>query len=277
MDSCEVVPAYHSYPLSFSLSTPSGTYPGAIFPAGPPPSGSNQPLQWVLQACHYPLKGCHCNQWFSTTGTNSPATPHSAPPAGDSSPIQGLQAWHILPVLPTTTTTPPPRYPSYWSPYPPGMASTNCLPSAQTSSPTSPVSASTITSGVEAQIKTGGESKDRLPSYRRNYSLCLMLVHLCALVYSVYCTCASFFHPMLCLVLALFSFYFSTLDASNRIMCRLIGSSIDILTHARWKGKEGRKQRAHWEKQLYLWSATWGSVPQHTWKWIRKKDIIIIW
>ena len=153
-----LAPAY-SYPLGFSLPAPSGMYPGAMFPGGPPPSGANQPPVGSLGS-PLPAQGSPPQPMVPYHGY-SPATPHSLPPAGDGSPMQAQAQQGYYQFYPPP---PPPGYPSYWSPYHPGTATTSYPPSTQTGSPTSPVSASTVASGVETQIKTGEESEDGLAS-----------------------------------------------------------------------------------------------------------------
>ena len=154
-----LAPAY-SYPLGFSLPAPSGMYPGAMFPSGPPPSGANQPAPGT-PGSPLPAQGTPPQPMVPYHGY-SPATPHPAPPAGDGSSMQAQQAQQAY--YQFYPPPPPPGYPSYWSPYPPGTASASYPPSTQAGSPTSPVSASTVASGVETQIKTGEESEDGLPS-----------------------------------------------------------------------------------------------------------------
>lgn len=158
-----LAPAY-SYPLGFSLPAPSGMYPGAMFPAGPPPtaSGASQPAGTPGS----PLPAQGSPQGMVPYHGYSPATAHAVPPpGGEGSPMQQGQAQQAY--YQFYPPPPPPGYPSYWSPYHPGTTTTTTAsypPSTQTGSPTSPVSASTVASGVEAQIKAGDESEDGLAS-----------------------------------------------------------------------------------------------------------------
>lgn len=156
-----LAPAY-SYPLGSFLPAPSGMYPGAMFPAGPPPSAStaNQPTGTPGS----PLPAQGSPQGMVPYHGYSPATA-PGPPAAEGSPMQQGQAQQAY--YQFYPPPPPPGYPSYWSPYPPGTTTTTTAsypPSTQTGSPTSPVSASTVASGVETQIKTGDESEDGLAS-----------------------------------------------------------------------------------------------------------------
>ncbi|KAH9033759.1 Gti1/Pac2 family-domain-containing protein [Lactarius pseudohatsudake] len=148
-----LAPAY-SYPLGLSLPAPPGMYPGAMFPSGPPPSSANQPAGPPGS----PLSAQGSPQAMLPYHAYSPAAAHSLPLAGDGSPMQAQAQQAYYQFYPPP---PPPGYPSYWSPYHPG-ATTSYPPSTQTGSPTSPVSASTVASGVETQIKTGDESEDGL-------------------------------------------------------------------------------------------------------------------
>jgi hypothetical protein len=149
-----LAPAY-SYPLGFSMAgPPSSIYPpGAMFPPpGPPPPGGTQPAG----APGSPLPAQATSQGMVPYHSYSPASPHAIPPpSGEGSPMQtqaqSQQAYYQY--------YPHHGYPSYWSPYPTGAGYT---PPTQTGSPTSPVSASTVASGVESHIKTGEESEDSM-------------------------------------------------------------------------------------------------------------------
>lgn len=147
-----LAPAY-SYPMGFSMPAPSGIYPpGAIFPPpGPPPPGATQPAG----SPGSPLPAQASSQGLVPYHTYSPASAHTLPPAGEGSPMQmqaqSQQAYYQY--------YPPPGYPSYWPPYHAGAGYT---PPTQTGSPTSPVSASTVASGIESHIKTGDESEESL-------------------------------------------------------------------------------------------------------------------
>lgn len=149
-----LAPAY-SYPMGFSVPAPSGMYPpGAMFPPpGPPPPGAAPPAG----SPGSPLPAQASSQGMIPYHTYSPGPPHALPPAGDGSPMQPQAAqpqqayYQYYP--------PPPGYPSYWPPYHAGAGYT---PPTQTGSPTSPVSASTVASGVESHIKTGDESEESL-------------------------------------------------------------------------------------------------------------------
>lgn len=157
-----LAPAY-SYPLGFSLPAPSGMYPGAMFPGGPPPSASGASQPAGTPGSPLPAQGSP--QGMVPYHGYSPAPAHSVPPpAGEGSPMQQGQAQQAY--YQFYPPPPPPGYPSYWSPYHPGTTATTTSypPSTQTGSPTSPVSASTVASGVEAQIKAGDESEDGLAS-----------------------------------------------------------------------------------------------------------------
>ncbi|KAI0294121.1 Gti1/Pac2 family-domain-containing protein [Multifurca ochricompacta] len=150
-----LAPAY-PYPLGFSMPAPSSVYPpgtmfpppgslppGAIQSTGPP--GSPLPAQMSSQA----MAPYHAYA--------SPSAHVPPPPGGEGSPMAmqtpGQQGYYQY--------YPPPGYPSYWPPYHTGAS---YPPSAQTGSPTSPVSASTVASGVESHIKAGEESEDSLTS-----------------------------------------------------------------------------------------------------------------
>jgi hypothetical protein len=148
-----LAPAY-SYPLGFSMPAPSSIYPpGAMFPPpGPPPPGAAQPVGSPSS----PLPGQASSQGMVPYHGYSPASPHAPPPSSsEGSPMQAQaqsqQAYYQY--------YPPPGYPSYWPPYHTGAGYT---PPTQTGSPTSPVSASTVASGVESHIKTGDESEDSI-------------------------------------------------------------------------------------------------------------------
>jgi Gti1/Pac2 family transcription factor len=146
-----LAPAY-SYPMGFSMPAPSGVYaPGAMYPPpGPPPPGATQPAgspgsPLPAQASQQPMVPYH---------GYTPASPHALPPSGEGSPMQ-TQAQSQQPYY---QYYPPPGYHSYWPPYHAGTP--NYTPPTQTGSPTSPVSASTVASGVESHIKTGEESEN---------------------------------------------------------------------------------------------------------------------
>ncbi|KAH9011584.1 hypothetical protein EDB85DRAFT_2041685 [Lactarius pseudohatsudake] len=141
-----LAPAY-SYPLGPSLPAPPGMYPGAMFPTGPPLSSADQPAGPPGS----PLPAQGSPQAMLPYHAYSLATAHYSPMQA-----QVQQAYYQFYPPP-----PAPGYPSYWSPYHPG-ATTSYPLSTQTGSPTSPVSASTVASGVEMQIKTGDESEDGL-------------------------------------------------------------------------------------------------------------------
>jgi hypothetical protein len=144
-----LAPAY-SYPLGFSMSVPSSMYPpGTIFPPpGPPPPGPTQPAG----SPGSPLPAQASSHGLVSYHTYPPASPHALPPSSEGSPMQtqaqSQQAYYQY--------YPPPGYPSYWPPYHAGPSYT---PPTQTGSPTSPVSASTVASGVESHIKAGDESE----------------------------------------------------------------------------------------------------------------------
>jgi len=145
-----LAPAY-SYPVGFSIPAPSSIYPpGAMFPPpGPPPPGGAQPAGPQGS----PLPAQAPSQGMMPYHAYSPSSPHPISPSGEGSPMQAQsqtqQAYYQY--------YPPHGYPSYWPPYPAGASYT---PPTQTGSPTSPVSASTVASGIESHIKTGEESED---------------------------------------------------------------------------------------------------------------------
>ena len=149
-----IAPAY-SYPLGFSMPAPSNIYPpGAMFPPpGPPPPGGTQPAG----SPGSPLPAQASSQGMVPYHGYSPASPHPVPRSGEGSPMQtqaqSQQAYYQY--------YPPPGYPSYWPPYHAGPGYTP-PPPPQTGSPTSPVSASTVASGVESHIKTGEDSEDSM-------------------------------------------------------------------------------------------------------------------
>jgi hypothetical protein len=149
-----LAPAY-SYPLGFSMPAPSNIYPpGAMFPPpGPPPPGGTQPAGPPGS----PPPGQASAQGMIPYHAYSPPPPHALPSSGEGSPMQAQaqsqQAYYQY--------YPPPGYPSYWPPYHTGAS---YPPPTQPGSPTSPVSASTVASGVESQIKTGEESEDSIAS-----------------------------------------------------------------------------------------------------------------
>ncbi|KAI0260589.1 Gti1/Pac2 family-domain-containing protein [Gloeopeniophorella convolvens] len=148
-----LAPAY-SYPLGFSIPPPpSGIYPGSLFPPpGPPPPGGAQP---PVSPGSPPIPSQGSPQALIPYPAYSPTATHALPPTGEGSPgqaqAQAQQAYYQY--------YPPPGYPPYWPPY---HAGTGYPPSAQAGSPTSPVSASTVASGVETHIKTGDESEESL-------------------------------------------------------------------------------------------------------------------
>jgi len=148
-----LAPAY-SYSLGFSVPAPSSIYPpGAMFPpSGPPPPGATQPTGPPGS----PPPGQGSSQGMVPYHAYSPPPPHPPPSSGEGSPMQtqaqSQQAYYQY-------YPPPPGYPSYWPPYHTGAG---YPPPIQTGSPTSPVSASTVASGVESQIKTGEESEDSM-------------------------------------------------------------------------------------------------------------------
>lgn len=147
-----LAPAY-SYSLGFSVPAPSSMYPpGAMFPPpGPPPPGASPPAGPPGS----PPPAQVSSQGMVPYHAYSPPPPHAVPSSGEGSPMQAQaqsqQAYYQY--------YPPPGYPSYWPPYHTGAS---YPPSTQTGSPTSPVSASTVASGVESQIKTGEESEDSM-------------------------------------------------------------------------------------------------------------------
>lgn len=147
-----LAPAY-SYSLGFSVPAPSNIYPpGAMFPPpGPPPPGASPPAGPPGS----PPPAQVSSQGMVPYHAYSPPPPHAIPSSGEGSPMQAQaqsqQAYYQY--------YPPPGYPSYWAPY---HAGASYPPSTQTGSPTSPVSASTVASGVESQIKTGEESEDSM-------------------------------------------------------------------------------------------------------------------